>query len=180
MIPSIALKYARALAELAAEGNQQDLVHRELVTVNELFQAHGKLIETLKNPSIPFSAKRGIVEQIAETVSLSPMVVNFTLVLLEKARIHQFDQMVGAYQVVLDERQGIVRGEVTSCQAISPAIQQRLEEVASSFTGRKVRLDYHTDESLIGGLRLQMGSTVLDGSIRTQLNEMRRRLTAEQ
>lgn len=179
MLSSIALKYARALAEIAANENQQDQVLEELVTVKELLHPHGELVETLQNPVLPFSVKRKLIERLAEKVPLSQVVVNFTLVLLERGHLHQFDQMVVAYRAVLDENQGIVRGDVYSCREMSQLFKERLEEAASNLTGKRVLLDYHRDESLIGGLTMQIGSTIFDGSIRTQLKEIRQRLAAE-
>lgn len=179
ILSSVALKYARALADVAFEQNLQGQILEQLYTFENLLTENPELPEALTNPAILFSSKRAIVEQIAERVAFSRIVANFILVLLEKARIHQFSQMVMAYQRVMDERQGILQGEVFAPEEVDSAVKKRLHETISALTGSTVKLNYHQDESLIGGLKLQIGSTVFDGSIRTQLDEIRKRLATE-
>lgn len=179
MLSSVALKYARALAELAGEENRGRQVLDELIQFRELLQGHRQLLEVLVNPALPFAAKRTIVERLAESVPLSRVVVNFILVLLQKARIQQFDQLVGAYERVLDERLGIVHAQIFSTREMEEAVKERLQEAVSRLTGKKAKLRYQLDEELMGGLKMQIGSTVFDGSVRTQLEEIRRRLATE-
>ena len=174
MLVSVATKYARVLADLASELQHEDQVRRALVAFGRLLRTHEELRETLVNPAIPFSAKRKIVEKLAEKIPLERIVVNFVLVLLENARIHQFDQMAEAYQMVLDERRGILRGDVFSGMELEEEVKRCLERTASSLTGKEVRLNYRLDDSLIGGIKMKIGSTVFDGSIRTQLDAIHR------
>lgn len=176
MVSSRALKYARALLEIAWEQDGQDEVLQELRICSDLLQPGSELMAVLVNPAIPFSAKRGVMEQVAEKVPLSPIVLNFILVLLENARMDQFEQMIAAYQMVLDERRGVVQADLFSCREVSQALRRRLEKVISNFTGGGVKLNVHRDASLIGGFKIQFGSTILDASIRAQLNEIRRHL----
>ena len=177
MLSSVATKYARVLADVALELQQEGQVQEALTVFGRLLRTNEELRETLVNPAIPFSAKRKIVEKLAEKILLEHIVVNFVLILLENARIHQFDQMAEAYQMVLDERRGILRGDVFSGRKLEEGVKKRLEQTASSLTGREVRLNYHLDDSLIGGVKMRIGSTVFDGSIRTQLDEIHRCLT---
>lgn len=176
---SVSLKYARALADVALENKVHEQVLHELSTFAQLLTTHEDLRDTFANPALPFATKRGIVEELGKRMSLSKVVINFVLVLLEKARIRQFEQMVGAYQRVLDERQGIILAEVFSVQAVNDSIKQRLHDAVSRLTGKRVKMNYHQDASLIGGIKMQIGSTVFDGSIQTQLDEIRKRLAME-
>lgn len=179
IISSVSLKYARALADVALENRIHEQVLRELSAVDQLLKTHKDLRETFANPAIPLAAKRGIMEELGRRMSLSKVVVNFVLVLLEKARIHQFEQMAGAYQRVLDERQGIIQADVFSVQAVNDSVKRRLHDAVSGLTGKRVKMNYQQDASLIGGIKMQIGSTVFDGSIRTQLEEIRKRLAME-
>jgi F-type H+-transporting ATPase subunit delta len=88
-------------------------------------------------------------------------------------------EMIEAYESVLDELRGTLRADVASCEEVEEAMDQRLRKAVSTLTGKQVKINYQQDESLIGGLKLQIGSTIYDGSIGTQLEEFRRRLAGK-
>jgi len=176
MISSISTKYAEALVGVATDLQKEDKVHDELIAFGELLESHEELQETLTNPAIPFSAKRKITEELADKMALGKTVVNLILVLLENARMNQFQQILMIYRNLLDEQRGLVVVDAFSAKEIKVSDRQNLEKTIANLTGKKVRLRYHIDEKLIGGLRLQIGSTILDGSVETQLNQVRQHL----
>lgn len=177
MISSISTKYAEALVSVATDLQEEDKVHDELVAFGELLESHEELQKTLTNPAIPFSAKRKIIEELADKIPLGKTLVNLILVLLENARVNQFQQILMIYRSLLDEQRGLVVVDAFSAKEIKVSDRQNLEKTIVKLTGKKVRLRYHIDEKLIGGLRLQIGSTILDGSVETQLNQVRQHLT---
>ena len=176
VVPS---KFAQALADVARELKLEDQVLEELSGFSGLLESNKELMEALTHPAIPFSAKRNIVQELAKKIPLTQTVVNFILVLMERARLPQFQEVLEAYESILDELHGIVRADVFACEKVDKAVDQRLQETVSTLTGKKVKINYHVDESLIGGLKLQIGSTIYDGSIGTQLEEFRRRLAGK-
>lgn len=179
MVSLVPLKFAQALADVAVELKQEDQVLEELSSFSALLGSHKELMETLIHPAIPFSAKRKIIQELAKEIPLTQTSVNFILVLIERARLPQFQEVLEAYANVLDDLHGIVRAEVFACEKVDKALEQRLRKVVSTLTGKEVEIKYHVDESLIGGLKLQIGSTIYDGSIGTQLEEFRRRLASK-
>ena len=179
MASSRARRYARVLAEVAVEEGRETRVQEGLGSFGAALQASPELVETLMNPAIPFAPKRRIVEELAGPLSLAGITVNFILVLLENGRIGEYDEYVEAYTEAMDQRAGVVRGVVTSARGLGSEVRSRLEEVLSEISRARVRLSYEEDESLIGGLRIQVGSVIYDGSIRTQLEEVRRRIGRE-
>ena len=179
MASSRARRYARALAEVAVQENRDARVQEDLGAFGTVLQASPELVETLVNPAIPFAPKRRIVEELADRLSLVGITVNFILVLLENGRIREYGEYVQAFTEVMDQRAGVVRGVVTSARSLDTEVRGRLEEVLSEISRARVRLSYEEDESLIGGLRVQVGSVIYDGSIRTQLEEVRRRIGRE-
>ncbi len=176
MISSVSLKYAQALADVAGELQQEDQVQEELLVFAELLKSNQELMEALTHPAIPFSAKRKIVQELAKKIPLTQIVANFILILLEHARLPQFREMTEAYESILDELRGTLRADVVSCEEVDEAMNKDLQKAVSTLTGKQVKINYQQDESLIGGLKLQIGSTLYDGSIRSQLEEIRRRL----
>ncbi len=170
------LKFAQALADVTGELKQEDQALEELARFSALLESSKELMETLTHPAIPFSAKRNIVQELSREIPLTQTVVNFILVLMERARLPQFQEVLEAYENILDEFHGIVRAEVFASEEVDKAADQRLQKAVSTLTGKKVKINYQVDESLIGGLKIQVGSTIYDGSISTQLEEFRRRL----
>lgn len=177
-IPGVIRKYAEALLDVAAEQGQERGVHNGLLAFSELLNSHPHLKETLGNPAFSFSAKRNIVQKIAERLDFPPIAVNFVLVLMVKARLHQFPEALEAYELALDERSGVLRGAVSSSRELGGKEKEGLQERLSRVTGQRVKISYDVDASLIGGVKLRVGSIVFDGSIRTQLEEIRRRLAS--
>ncbi len=179
MVSSLAVKYARALLGVVAESGREAQTLEQLSAFRQLLESHRELRETLENPALPFFAKRRIVEQIAAGLPLSTTVRNFVLVVLENGRIGQFGRFLEAYRELWDERQGILRGRVTSARDLDLELRRKLESSIRELARRDVKLDYRRDASLIGGVKLQIGSTIFDSSIRTQLQEIERRLTGQ-
>ncbi len=179
MASSRARRYARALSQVAVQEDREARVQEDLGSFGTALRTSPELAETLMNPAIPFAPKRRIVEEVGGRLSLVEIAVNFILVLLENGRIGEYDEYVEAYTQVTDQRAGIVRGVVTSARGLDAEIRNRLEEVLSEISRARVRLSYEEDESLIGGLKITVGSVIYDGSIRTHLEEVRRRISRD-
>jgi F-type H+-transporting ATPase subunit delta len=176
MVSSTSMKYARALAEVAAESGITEEVRRGFESFRETFGVHPELREVLFSPGIPLAAKQGIVGEVARRMGLPDCLVNFLFVILERSRLHLLDEFSDAYQELLDENAGIERIGVEASHPLQTADLERLKEAMSEITGKTIKLSYEVDETLLGGVRLQVGSTVYDGTIRTQLEELRRQL----
>ena len=98
-------------------------------------------------------------------------------ILLQHNRIRYFQQIVDGYLKSVNERKGIVSARVTAAAPLSPENLKSLEAKLAGITGKRVNMESQTDANLLGGIVVQIGSTIFDGSIRTQLSEMKRRLT---
>lgn len=178
MITSLAFKYATALADVADQEQQAERVDQGLALFGQLLEEYSKLQQILTNPAVSFSTKRKIIERVGTESGLSRTVVNLLLVLLQNARIHLYGQVREAYREVRDQRSGIFRGTVVAAHELSDSEQERIVQATSQLVGGDVRLTFDRDQSLIGGLRIQIGSTIFDGSVSTKLHEIRRRLAS--
>jgi len=179
MTSTVARRYARALADVASEEGRGDQVLEELRAVQRLLVEYPDLSDTLTNPALPFARKRNILEVVAPRIPVSDTTTNFLLVLMKAARLEQFDQVLEAYELALDETRGVVRGTVSSARPLDQLTRARLESTLADRTGKMVRLSYMEDNSLLGGVRVQLGSTIFDGSIRAQLQQIKEQLKAE-
>ena len=104
------------------------------------------------------------------------MTRSFLTLLFEKRRMHHVRGISDVYQKLVDAFNGIVRADVVSAGALSDEVVEKIRASLSSMTGRKVILDIAQDPSLIGGIVTKVGDMVLDGSIRTQLLNMKESL----
>ena len=178
MIPSAILgRYARSLAEIAFEGNLEQVITEDLTTYAEIFRAVPDLSEAFHSPAIPRETKEKLLAEVMVRYPVNTITSNFLRILLQHNRIRFFLQIVDGYFKAVNERKGIVSAQVTTVVPLLPRDLKSLEDKLAGITGKIVNLEMKTDAGLLGGIVVQVGSTIFDGSIRTQLSEMRQRLT---
>lgn len=177
MIPAAILgRYARSLAEVVFEENLEQKVTEDLETYREIFRAVPDLLKAFQTPAVPGETKEKILAQLTAHYPVASATANFLRILLENNRIHFFEEIVDDYIAAVNERKGIIRARVAAAGPIDEAGRNRLAARLSEITGKTVSIDVATDPALLGGIVVQMGGTIYDGSIRTQLTEMKRRL----
>lgn len=173
---SLAKRYAKALADVAAASNELEAVREELSGVAKLMQEHRELRQFLANPSVLRADKARAFEQIVATLQLRPLTATFLRILLAAGRLPALEGVVRAYEALVDERLGRVRAVVTSAVALDAEGEERLRQRLQVVTGKQVYLQVQQDPRLLGGLVTQIGSQVYDGSLKTQLAKLREEL----
>ncbi len=173
---TIANRYARALADVISERHEVTDVVGELSAFAQLMQQHGPLREVFASPAIPLERKRGVLNEVLQRMQVRKTTSNFLQLLLANHRLHNLDQILSSLGRELDQRSGIVMAEVTTARAISESERELLLGRLRAMTGKEVRLQFRTDPSLIGGVVTRIGSLIFDGSIKTQLAQMKQRL----
>lgn len=183
MIISVAAaRYAQALAEVVLDpGSGLDAhdVGRQMQTVADLIEQSTELRHVMLSPAVPSSKKRAVIGRFSADLGLAPKVRNFIYVLIDHGRIEQLPAIRQAFEMAVDAALGFVKAEVSSAQSLTGPQRAALESELMKVTGKRVRMQFATDEALIGGVVTRIGSTVYDGSVRGQLEAMRRRLTEE-
>lgn len=176
MNSSTAAKYASALADICLEQGVSEEVGDELSVFISVLESHEELHQTLFSPALPLDVKQNIVRETAVKAKFHKSTLNFLLVLLERNRIGLLSQILEAYRLLLDERAGIARVNVLSAEPLGVEVRNRLEKAMRRVTGKQVKLEYQIDKSLIAGLKVQVGSTVIDGTVQIELEQLRRQL----
>jgi|YNPBryulayer2012_1023412.scaffolds.fasta_scaffold01128_3 F-type H+-transporting ATPase subunit delta len=171
---SLANRYARALADVA--GNDFPTVAAEVKAFHKLVTTHDELEEVFANPTIPLVQKEGLLRALCERLRLHPVTANFLGVVLRNQRMSRLGDIQTALELLMDERRGIVPVEVTTAVPLGLSERRLLERRLKEVVGREIRLTYKESPDLIGGLVVRVGSTYYDGSIQTQLAELRERL----
>ena len=171
-LQTVARRYAGALADVAIERREEREVQNELEHWASLIESHSQLKEVFANPTIPYDQKKKVLEELISRSRVKETTASFLRVLLKNQRLSQLGEVVARYSYVLDERGGMVAASVTTARPIPEELRNNLHEALITATGRKVRLDFDTDERIIGGLVARIGSTIFDGSVQNQLERL--------
>ncbi len=178
MIPSAVLgRYAKSLADVAFEEQIEREVTGNLDTYNQIFQAVPDILETFHSPAIPRETKERVLAELMVRHPVHTIASNFLRILLQQNRILYFPQIFQGYLKAVSERKGIVSAIVSTASPLSQQEMENLTGKLAGITGKSVNIESKTDASLLGGIVVQVGSTVFDGSIRTRLNSVKRRLS---
>ncbi|MEJ5376686.1 MAG: ATP synthase F1 subunit delta [bacterium] len=165
----IAKRYARALIQIGQEDGKYEQYGQELKAFQELLEASPELKAVMVNPIYEREDKKGLLSAIYQRLNFSQVVRNFLLLLVDKRRIGSFKDIVRCYQMLADELAGRITAKVASAVPLDESILKELKERLEAITGKQVFLQVWQDPELIGGLVTQIGDTVYDGSVRTQL-----------
>ena len=176
---SLARRYAKALLSLGIEQQTYDALGKELDRLASAYHASPDLQNALTNPSFPLEKRRLVLDELARRLGLSKVVRNFVMLLLDKGRISALPDIARVYRTLVDEHAQRVRATVTSARPLDPVLETRLKTALEKQSGKTVILEKKEDPSIVGGLVTQLGDTVYDGSVRTQLQQLREQLLSE-
>lgn len=175
---SIARRYARAILDVAAEGNRTDVVAEQLNAFADVVGKSPELSDVLLNPAFSRAQRSRVVEAVLQSlpVTAEPALANALRLLVDRNRLGYLPDIARLYRDMADARAGRVRGQVTSAVPLTPDAVTRLQQSLQQLTQRNVVLETRVDPALLGGVSAQVGGTLYDGTLRTQLEEMRREL----
>ena len=176
-VQAIARRYASALADVVLPNGEAREVQDELKAWADLLQANPNLREVFANPTIALDKKRAVLNKLIGAAKPRATTGNFLKVLLQNHRLTELDEINSRFAHTLDERAGMIAATVTTARPVAADTQQKLNEKLGTMTGKKVRIDFATDPEIIGGLVTRIGSTVYDGSVRSQLQQIKERMT---
>jgi F-type H+-transporting ATPase subunit delta len=173
---NVARRYARALLSLGVEEGRFEQYGEELEAVLAAMKQTRELAFVLVNPGYAQQQRHAAVDAAASALKLSAVTVNFLRLLVDRQRVGALADVARVYRALVDRQAGRIRATVVSAGPLSGHELERLREAIARTTGRAVVLESKTDSSLIGGVVAQVGPTMLDGSLRTQLERMRHEL----
>ena len=178
-VQTIARRYASALADVTLQRGEAKEVQHELQQWQDVLQSNAALQEVFRNPTIALDKKRAVLSKLIDRAKPRPTTTNFLKVLLQNQRLTEISEINRKLAEILDERAGMVAATVTTARPVPTDIQRSLEQQLTAVTQKKVRLNFQQDPDLIGGLVTRIGSTVYDGSVRNQLQQIRQRMAGE-
>jgi len=176
---TVSNRYARALADVIADAKLDAAqAVEQLGSLVAAFQESLELREVWESPAIPVEQKRGLLDSLAARIGVTDRALrNFIAVLIDQDRIALLPEIASQLQTELNQRNGRVDAEIVSARELSPEQRGVLVAELSRVTGKAVLPHYATDEKLLGGVTVRVGSTIYDGSVRGQLQRIRQQLS---
>jgi len=176
-VASSAPRYARAFAEVAESVHlDPKTAEQQLRDFADALNTSSELRDFLSNPSVEGASKLKVIDALAPRIGMYPQVRNFIAVITDHSRLGELNEIVDEYSRISDERAGIREARITSARPLDNAARAELERQVSKLAGGPVRASYAEDPSLLGGAVVEIGSTVYDGSIKAQLDQLKTRL----
>lgn len=169
----IAARYAKALMNLAGKANQVDPVAQGLEDVSALIAGSKELAALLDDVRVTRAAKEQVMKAVVEQAKLPALVNTFVLFVMEKRRLALLKDITQIFHRLADERLGRAQADVTVATPLAADQEKALKQDLEKLSGKTVTLHVKVDPAILGGAITRVGSTVWDGSLRNQLNQIR-------
>ena len=172
MATAAARRYAKAVFELAQDEGKVEEWGQNLAKLREVMNDPG-VAAVLTNPTIPVDLRMELVSDVfnRETTNLAKLII-------ESSRVREVAGIADEFERLADEAGGRVHATVTTAVELSPKDRDRVADELSTRLGKKVLMDVVVDATILGGLKLQYGDHLVDASVATRLQQLRRRLAA--
>ena len=175
---SISRRYSKALFQLAQEQKQEEAIGQE---IEQFFNAYANspLQTVLNNPAFNLESRKKILTEVTKSLQLSTLSSHFVSMLLERDRLPYLSFIVAYYRRLLNETKGRVEATVVAFNPLDTPMLEQLRQMLHVISGKEVVLDEKADPALLGGLLVELEGKIYDGSVRTQLETMKQRITRE-
>lgn len=176
----VAERYAKGLSESIPDAADLEEALKGLEDMCETYGEHQTLRTLLETPAVPAATREKILEAVLDVHEMPPVAKRFVLTLFERHRINLLREATSTFGVLVDKRLNRMVAHVTTALELSPGQEEKLCEKLSEYSGSTVRLEKEVDTEIIGGVVVRLGGSVLDGSLRAQLNRVKESLLAEE
>jgi len=176
----IGKRYAEALADSIEDDSLLSPVLENLQVFQSAFEGQSQLAGFFANPAIPLEKKNSLVGVLCDRLKVEQRVRNLMLILSERKKILFLRYIAEDFEKIVDRRLNQVRVSVCSADKLTKDNIERLRSALSDNSGKTVLIDTHVDESLIGGVQLQIGDQVADATIKNRLTLLKQKLEKEE
>ena len=173
---SAARRYAEAAFQVADRDGTVALWRRELEAA-EMIVGQAVIGRTLANPAISLETRAAAIETTFGPVASRP-VINLIQLMLRRGRIEDLPHVAAEFRRLDNAQKGITIAKATSAAPLSAAELKALTSRLEAFTGGTIELDVDVDPTLLGGLVVQVGDRLIDGSVRGRLERLRTQLVS--
>jgi F-type H+-transporting ATPase subunit delta len=170
---SIGRRYAKALFSLAVEQNRVEPWSDSLRALKAAVDASPELRDVLQNPVYSKDQRRSVAAKIAESLKLDAEPASLLFLLGDRSRLDHVSAIAEHFGELADAKLGRVRARVTTATAIDATELKAIADRLGAATKATVLVEHAIDKEIVGGVVAQIGSVVYDGSLRTQLEQLK-------
>ena len=171
------VQYARAMLDLANEKKQAEALGQEMAELGNVIEGNKSLASFLSDPGISAADRTDLINKVFKG-RVSPLVMNLMSVLNSKSRLGLLHAVTDAYQDLLDEQLGKVEVDVTVAHRLDGAALEQVRQRISSALKKDAIVHQYVDEKIIGGIVVRVDDKLIDASVKSQLEAMKRQLLA--
>jgi F-type H+-transporting ATPase subunit delta len=175
---NISTRYARAYIDLAESRGKLKDVAEDMIFLSNTFEGSRELRNVLSNPVIKKDDKAAILIKLFED-RVSAATINFLKFIVDKNREDKLVDIVRRFNDMHDEKAGIVNAEVIGAYEIAEDLKEYFKKTVENYSKKSARVKYSSDINLIGGFRIRIGDTIVDASVKNQLELLRAKLLEE-
>ncbi len=169
--------YAQALLELAESRDLLTQTAEDVAGINHVIAENPTFAHYVGDPSVSQSERDQLIDRVFGDRT-STLLVSYLKLLNSKHRLNDFPGIAAAFKTLLDKRSGNVDVEVIVAHPLEPQMLDEVRQQLGAKMGKNVNVSQHIDESLIGGVILKIGDSLIDGSVKNQLETLKKRLVA--
>ena len=173
IVSGMAGRYATALFELARETSAIDQIQGDLKAFNALVASSPDLQRLVRSPVFSADEQARALDAVLDKASISGVARNFLRVVAANRRLFAVDQIIRGFNAQVARHRGEVTAEVTVAEGLNDARMAEIRDALKQVTGKDVKVDVTVDPSIIGGLKVKLGSRMVDASLRTKLNSIK-------
>jgi F-type H+-transporting ATPase subunit delta len=176
---SVARRYAQAVHNLLESPEDIDRVEKDLESIRSLMAALPSLGRIVSHPGVPVERRKAILDQALTGLDCHPAARGAVALLSLQRDLKHLPALVHHFRRLREERLGVASAQVTTALPLANGERPAWEDALSKVAGKPVRIEFHTDSSLIGGAVARIGSVLYDGSVRGSIQRIRQSLLGE-
>ena len=169
-------RYARALYEVGKESSDLEKIEIGIKNFKSLFESSSEIKNFIQNPTQGIDTQNKVLNILSEKLGFTKNLKNFYLLLIKKRRMFFVKKITEAFLKLCSKNRGEIKASLISSKELSSNELENISVELSSSMGSTVKFDYIVDRSLIGGLKLQLGSFMIDTSIKNKLKKYKQRM----
>jgi len=164
-------RYSRALFEVSRDSDDLDKVENDIKNFKLIYDKNSEVKNFIKDPSKIITEQNKLVNLVSDKLNFSKNVQKFLLLLIEKRRIFFVNKIIESFLRLCSQKRGEIKASLISSKELSQTELNDISTDLSKSMGSTLKFDYKVDKELIGGLKLQLGSIMIDTSIRNKLKK---------
>ena len=164
-------RYSRALFEVSQDSDDLEKVENDIKNFKLIYDKNSEVKNFIKDPSQIINEQNKLVNLISDKLKFSKNVQKFLLLLIEKRRIFFVNKIIESFLRLCSQKRGEIKASLISSKELSQTELNDISTDLSKSMGSTLKFDFKVDKELIGGLKLQLGSIMIDTSIRNKLKK---------